>query len=206
MLLLRVDHALGDGLSIAKECAQFLTNRQGEQIEDFIPYNMRVAKELPQKKNRFVIILHSVLPLFKVAFLPFASVDSSTKFAKQSLGRDVVRNRYCNKRCIIPSHLHKCIDVFFSTLIAKKVSHNTQMIVFDELSLDLVKQITKKKANFSLNDVLFTALSQAIHDYCQHQKCPVLGERREKTRCRALFMFGFLNKSNNKDDCVRNQM
>ena len=36
------------------------------------------------------------------------------------------------------------------------------MIVFDELSLDLVKQITKKKANFSLNDVLFTALSQAI--------------------------------------------
>jgi len=79
------------------------------------------------------------------------------------------------------------------------------MIVFDEVSLDLVKQI-KKEANVSLNDVLFTALSQAIHDYCQHQKCPVLGERREKTRCRALFMFGFLNKSNNKDDCVRNQM
>jgi len=68
IILLRVDHAFGNGLSIAKVCAQFLTNRRGEQIEDFIPYNMRVAKESSLKKNRFVILFHSVLAVFKIAF------------------------------------------------------------------------------------------------------------------------------------------
>jgi len=93
MLLLRVDHALGDGLSIAKVCAQFITNHRGEPIQDFIPQKMRLAKAV----YRFKTFLSSVSALFRIALLPFAFIDSYTKFTEISIGPGTVRNqlRWC---------------------------------------------------------------------------------------------------------------
>ena len=67
------------------------------------------------------------------------------------------------------------------------------MVVFEDIPLEFVKVI-KDKANASLNDILMTALSQAIHDFCTHHSCPVIRQIGEKTLCRALMIVGFPSK------------
>lgn len=58
-------------------------------------------------------------------------------------------------------------------------------MVFPTLPLDFVKAI-KNAAKVSINDVLFTCLSQAIRDYLEEQECPVVKERGANLLCRAL--------------------
>ncbi len=67
------------------------------------------------------------------------------------------------------------------------------MVISEDIPLNFVKDI-KNKANVSLNDVLLTAVSQAIHDFCIHHKCPVIQRFGEETTCRGLLMTGFPNK------------
>ena len=57
--------------------------------------------------------------------------------------------------------------------------------MFPTLPLDFIKAI-KNAAKVSINDVLFACLSQAIRDYLEEQKCPVVQERGANLLCRAL--------------------
>ena len=57
--------------------------------------------------------------------------------------------------------------------------------MFPNLPLDFIKAI-KNAAKVSINDVLFTCLSQAIRDYLEEQQCPVVKERGANLLCRAL--------------------
>ena len=57
------------------------------------------------------------------------------------------------------------------------------------IPLDFVKEL-KNKANVTINDVMFSVLSQTIHDFLEEQKCPVFGDRGEELQCRALLPVG----------------
>jgi len=63
-------------------------------------------------------------------------------------------------------------------------------LIFPEIPLSFIKAI-KSAANCTVNDVLMTAVSQAIYEYCQLQNDPVLAEKGVKIQCRALLPVGF---------------
>jgi WS/DGAT C-terminal domain len=71
-------------------------------------------------------------------------------------------------------------------LLAHQVhSREREVVIFPTLPLDFVKAM-KNAANVSINDVLFTCLSQAIRDYLDEQDCPVVRKRGADLLCRAL--------------------
>lgn len=78
------------------------------------------------------------------------------------------------------------IRVLSNLLFQPKVhTHNREIVLFPTFPLDFIKAI-KNAANVSINDVLFTCLSQAIRDYLEELECPVLKEQGANLLCRAL--------------------
>jgi hypothetical protein len=51
MLVLRIDHAVGDGYSVGQICDNFITNEDGTPLGNFYPESMR-ANKLKQDANR----------------------------------------------------------------------------------------------------------------------------------------------------------
>ncbi len=49
----------------------------------------------------------------------------------------------------------------------------------------------KDQANATVNEILHTALGQAIRSFCEHSDCQVIRKYGEKTRCRAALAVGF---------------
>ncbi len=76
-------------------------------------------------------------------------------------------------------------------------------MVFDPVPLDYVKAI-KSAAGISLNDVLLSAWSRTVHEYCAIQNCPELKEKGEKLLYRVLMPVGFPNKSEDPVSALRN--
>ena len=63
----------------------------------------------------------------------------------------------------------------------------------------------KNNACVTINDILTTALSQAIHHFCKHSDCQVLKNYGRKVRCRSLITFGFPSDQNaDINDVVHN--
>jgi hypothetical protein len=72
-------------------------------------------------------------------------------------------------------------------------SGNRRAVIFPSVPLDFVKAI-KNAASVTINDVLMTAVSYAITEYCDRQNCPAVKEQREGNRtiqCRALLPVAF---------------
>jgi hypothetical protein len=90
------------------------------------------------------------------------------------------------------------------SLICQQVdNHNRKIIIFDPIPINFIKAL-KNAASVSLNDILLTALSQAIHDYCRQKECAVLQKRGEKIQCRAAVVFGFPEQNMDKKTCIHN--
>jgi hypothetical protein len=77
-----------------------------------------------------------------------------------------------------------------------KHSGNRSCIIFPRVPLDFVKKL-KSAAGVTVNDIIMTAVSQAIHDYCVSQDCFVLAsgnnisnsdnnKNKSSIQCRAL--------------------
>jgi hypothetical protein len=58
----------------------------------------------------------------------------------------------------------------------------------------------KNAAHVTLNDIVYTALSQAIHDYCQKHEDNVLRKKGSKVQFRALMPFAFPRPSSETSD------
>ena len=82
-------------------------------------------------------------------------------------------------------------------------NRHRKLAVFDTVPLDFIKAI-KNAAEVSLNDVLLTTWSRAVHEYCAIQECPVLKEKGEKLLYRILMPFGFPHKNNDPVSALRN--
>jgi hypothetical protein len=65
--------------------------------------------------------------------------------------------------------------VFFNQKQPRVHSGRRKYLLFPTIPLSFVKEL-KNAAGVTVNDVLMTATSQAIHDYCVQHKCPTLFE------------------------------
>jgi hypothetical protein len=86
-------------------------------------------------------------------------------------------------------------------------SQNRELVRFMDTPLDFVKEI-KNAANVTINDVLYTCLSQAIHEYLVNEKCPVLVQHGSKLQCRALMPVAFPRspeEMQDKEETLRNK-
>ncbi|KAL3919163.1 MAG: hypothetical protein SGILL_003892 [Bacillariaceae sp.] len=62
-----------------------------------------------------------------------------------------------------------------------------EIYTFEAIPLEFVKRLkTAAGEGVTVNDILFTMLSQAIHDYLEEQDDPLLKEKGDKLTCRAL--------------------
>jgi WS/DGAT C-terminal domain/Wax ester synthase-like Acyl-CoA acyltransferase domain len=83
-------------------------------------------------------------------------------------------------------------DTAFSKCNYAEMKHTgkREFVIFPTVPLDFIKEL-KTASNCTVNDILTTAVSQAIHDYCRSQKDPVLDEKGIAIQCRALLPVGF---------------
>jgi hypothetical protein len=81
-------------------------------------------------------------------------------------------------------------DTVFS-ITNKDMVHtgNRTFVMLKAIPLDFVKEL-KNKACVTINDIMFSVLSQTIHDFLEEQNCPVFRDRGEKLQCRALLPVG----------------
>ena len=64
----------------------------------------------------------------------------------------------------------------------------------------------KDKLKVSFNDIVMTAISQAIRDYCFHCNCSVLQNMGEKVQRRAIMMVGLPNNTTDKPLMLGNRL
>lgn len=176
----RVDHAIGDGLSIGKLCSLIMTFEDGSVVKDLIPPKMRLGKKDSEilTNGKGIWSLFRMLGMvisagLKVALLPSSRFDHEIAFAKGVVGKNA------------------------------KDTRQRKTIIFDQVPMDFVKAI-KREAGISFNDVLVVALSQAIHDFCRHSDCAVIKKHGAKARCRAILTFGFPSNHEDLNDIIHN--
>lgn len=63
-------------------------------------------------------------------------------------------------------------------------------LIFNTVPLDFIKDL-KNASNVTVNDIMFTALSQAIHDYCQENNDGLIEKKGSKVQFRALMPIAF---------------
>lgn len=92
-------------------------------------------------------------------------------------------------------------DTVFSKMNHAKMKHSgkREAVIFPTVSLAFVKDL-KSAAGVTVNDILMTAVSQAIHDYCKKQDDEVLKTKGSAIQCRSLLPVGFPRSSESLDD------
>ena len=193
-LILRVDHAIGDGLSVGGICTDFITNSNGEQIKSFVPESM--MKTMASRKRRRSSVCELMLAAMKIAALPLSLFDHKTVFAKKFLKKNLVSSgvRVLFSFLCLSNSISKVTEqltadrafIIFA-LYEQVVSKNSELITFPEIPIDFIKSV-KNAAGVSLNDVILTVLSQSIHDFCVHHECEVIERHGDRTRFRALVL------------------
>ena len=100
-------------------------------------------------------------------------------------------------------------DTVFSRMNHAEMKHSgrREAFIFPTIPLDFVKAL-KSAAGVTVNDILMTAISQAIYDYCKLQNDEVLEARGSAIQCRALLPVGFPRSEDELNDrcsAFRNQ-
>ena len=78
VLCFRVDHALGDGLSLGKLFKEFLTKKDGSPVNDLIPSSMKRQKEAQRMTP--MMLLKSISTFLQVVRLPSSNYDHDIAF------------------------------------------------------------------------------------------------------------------------------
>lgn len=193
VLVFRLDHAIGDGFSVARLCSKFVTREDGSYISNLIPERMMTSKQKTKGKvGKTAGMLFGLIPaLFTVM------TQATTRFDHN-------------------------IHVSKNVLRQKEDTRHRKVYIFDPIPLAYIKAIQKKasasadqnetgkdsnanKNRVTFNDVLVTALSQSIHDFCKHQECEGLKKRGKGVRCRAQMTVGFpSDESVDINDAIHN--
>lgn len=173
--VVRVHHVIGDGLALVGAFEKILTDVDGASIQSPISFKSSVSSAGGGgngKKNKG--ILSTIWSLVEAT--GHVLTLGATKYDD---------------------------DTVFSKMNHPKMKHSgkREAVIFPTIPLDFVKQL-KTAAKVSVNDILMTAVSQAIHDYCQAQNDPVLAKKGPSIQCRALLPVGFPRSPNELNDPV----
>lgn len=157
-------------------------------------------------------LVHAFSPLLKKKVADSNTSSSQTPSKQRSTGNDRRKQSFSVSALFyrLYSLLEASIHVLI--LVATKNDHDTifskcnhgkmkysgkrDYVILPTIPLFFIKQL-KTAANCTVNTIIMTAISQAIHDYCVSQNDPIVvqskGDDRTATeiRCRALLPFGF---------------
>lgn len=177
--VIRVHHVIGDGLALVAAFNNVLTTEDGKPIST---------------------------PSFK------SSASSSSGGGKKKAKKGILSTIWS----VIEATGHVLTlgttkyddDTVFSKMNHSEMKHSgkRQAVIFPTIPLDFVKEL-KSAAGVTVNDILMTAVSQAIHDYCKSQNDKVLAEKGSKIQCRGLLPVGFprsQDELNDKYTAMRN--
>jgi hypothetical protein len=160
--VLRVHHALADGLSLVSAFQKILTTQDGISISDLAATSSAgsvTVRKNKKDKNLLAVLSSLVAATFHVLTLGATKYDDDTAFSKGNHAQ-------------------------------MKHSGKRNFVVFPTIPLAFVKEL-KMVAKVTVNDILMTVVSQAIHDYCISQNDPVLAAKGADVKCRALLPVGF---------------
>mgnify|MGYP003939555125 CR=1 FL=1 len=172
-VIVRVDHWIGDGLSLVNLMEQVLTCEDGvTKFPSIIPAKMcdkfkRKGGFLRSIGNFFKCIYY----FFVVLALPASKYDDNTAFSK---------------------HFNKKMTYTW----------NRKLVKFESMPLSFIKSL-KSEANVSLNDVMFACLGGAIRRLNKAQNCDVTekkGKKKKPIQCRALMPVAFPRPNDDTDD------
>jgi hypothetical protein len=154
-VVLRMHHALADGISLVHVFEKFITYEDGSPVLSIILSNMaqKSKVEKTHKTNPFRLAWMLVRDATKVLTLGLSRSDDPTIFTEPN-----------------QTYVH---------------SQHRECVVFPTVSLAFVKRL-KTAANVTVNDILMTAVSQAVHEYCRAESCSVLMGKGASLQSRAL--------------------
>lgn len=153
--MIRVHHALADGLALTYAFQRILTSSDGTPLQS-------LTDALRPLSTKTVGLLDKIWSIWNatvhVITLGFTNFDDDTVFSK---------------------HNHSSM----------KCSGKQDVVIFPDIPLQFIKAI-KSSAGTTVNDVLMTAVSQAIHEYCQNMDDPVYKSKGSALQCRVLMPVG----------------
>lgn len=98
-------------------------------------------------------------------------------------------------------------DTVFAKMNHSGMKHSGKrdVVIFPTVPLDFIKSLKNAAGregggSVTVNDILMTAVSQAIHDYCKSQHDKVLEEKGDAIQCRGLLPVGFPRSQDELDD------
>lgn len=163
--VIRIHHVIGDGLALVAAFEKFLTDVNGASIQSPISFKSSASGvgggSGKTKKTKGIL--------------------STTWSLLEATGHVLTlgATKYDD-------------DTVFSKMNHAKMKHSgkREAVIFPTVPLDFIKKL-KTAAKVSVNDLLMTAVSEAIHNYCLAQEDPLLAERGSSIQCRALLPVGF---------------
>ncbi|KAF8821318.1 hypothetical protein IE077_002166 [Cardiosporidium cionae] len=205
VIVIRVDHSISDGVSLAKTCHHFLTNKRGEAFPEYASFGL-IRENFPFSASNgfsgcfsplyyikkvfsfgcfFMNAVLNIFSLFKAFLITFYEVygpfDSDSPLTR-------------------PKNIKKKLGVQRPAVVKFSKS--------PPISLSYVKQL-KNKAHVSLNDILLSAFAGTLRRYCESQEFPVDGEGiKPAMSLRALLPYAFISAPEdyeNAEEALRNR-
>jgi diacylglycerol O-acyltransferase len=169
-IVLRMHHCLADGYSMVNLFEKIITYEDGTPLVSRMSKPTPTSNTPPKPKSKPNYSLCSFLrEAIHSLTLSASRYDDAIAFSKHN------RTSPSNGKM--------------------KHSGNRSYVMFPSVPLDFVKKL-KSAAGVTVNDIIMTAVSQAIHDYCISQDCPALlasnttnnskSKSKSSIQCRAL--------------------
>lgn len=155
----RVHHALGDGISLVNVVQDLFLDSKGQKMANIVPKGMEKKFRIQRSPFQWVVdLLSAILTAVTVPVGPF---DDDTLFY----------------------HRRPPAEMTFPKQF--------QIHAFEPIPFEFVKELKhaaseKTGTTMTINDVMFTALSQALHDYLKEHDDPALVQKKNALKCRAL--------------------
>lgn len=170
--VIRIHHVIGDGLALVAAFNKLLTTEDGKPIQSEL-FKSRAS----------------------------SSGGGGGKKAKKGMVSTIWSLIQATGHCLTLGATKYDDDTVFSKMNHSGMKHSgkREAVIFPTIPLDFVKQL-KSAANVTVNDILMTAVSQAIHDYCKSQNDTVLAEKGSAIQCRSLLPVGFPRSQDELND------
>lgn len=171
VLIVRVDHAIGDGIALVSIMENIATNVDGTALSNLVPINLenKFKRKLGICEN-VSMVCKGVVAVGKVLGLAHSKYDDDTAFS-WNVNKDLVYN---NQR---------------------------RHILFPDIPLPFIKELKNAHGDgTTVNDVMMTIVSQTIHNYCKSRNDPLFNNTTEtkKLQCRALMPIALPRSSQHK--------
>jgi hypothetical protein len=192
----RIHHSLGDGISLVQVVEEMFFNaKTGQKLgapSKESSSRADISKKFQIRRSPFEWIFQSVKAISTVLALPISRFDDPTMFHEAPINSSPNDMVYSSKQVIIP---FRSIPLEFVKRLKNAASSMST----------LSDDANANRKNVTVNDVLFTVVSQALHDYLKEEKDTTLESKGDDLLCRTLLPVALPRpKTDDKSRVLRN--